>query len=317
MASSKKAVEVIQKVQVLPRATASPQPGSNTRWRAETNVRSRVEHGSRGGMEPRKVFESRSPARDHHPRTPERWVWEPRTVSVRWNAVSTGSRVARSGGGHRGRRPEQAETGRARELVSASSASGLAGAEQWGGHRASKAPWRKARGPAGSIPRAKRGDDREGGTSGNAQDLRRGVRQSERRLVARVCPPAPTTAHEHVAGHRHPGDTGAQAATRPGSQGTNSVRGTWGSAGDAGRPLRTTAGQRHGPPSPLPVPLRRERIATPAREDPEMALTPLAPHVDVARRADAFRRLTPHSAPGVDRVTGRRDKETLARNRET
>jgi hypothetical protein len=33
--------------------------------------------------------------------------------------------------------------------------------------------------------------------------------------------------------------------------------------------------------------------------------------------ADAFRRLNPHSAPGADRVTGRRDKENLASNLET
>ncbi len=127
-----KSVEVIQEVQVLPRATASHQPGSNTRWREETNVRSRVEQVSRVCMEPRKLFESRGPARDNHPRTPEPWVWEPRTVSVRWNAVSTGSQVARPGGGHRGRRPDHADTGITRELVRASSASCLEIAEQHG-----------------------------------------------------------------------------------------------------------------------------------------------------------------------------------------
>jgi hypothetical protein len=41
MASLMKAVDAIQKVQILPRATARHQPGSVTRWREETTVRSR------------------------------------------------------------------------------------------------------------------------------------------------------------------------------------------------------------------------------------------------------------------------------------
>ena len=48
MASSMKSVEVIQKVQILPRATASHQPGSETRWREATNVRSRVRASQQG-----------------------------------------------------------------------------------------------------------------------------------------------------------------------------------------------------------------------------------------------------------------------------
>ena len=59
-----------------------------------------------------------------------------------------------------------------------------------------------------------------------------------------VLPPSPTTAHEHVAGHRQPGDTCAQEATRPGSQGTTTVQGTWCSEGDAGRHLRTSSPRR-------------------------------------------------------------------------
>ena len=125
MASSMKWVEVIQKVTILPRATASHQPGSATRWREATNVRSRVEQGSRVGIEPRKLCESRGPARDNHPKMPEPWRWEPRTVSRRWNAVSALSLSARQGRGHRGRRPDQAGKGRARGRVSASSASCL------------------------------------------------------------------------------------------------------------------------------------------------------------------------------------------------
>ncbi len=130
MASSMKSVEVIQEVKILPRATASHQPGSETRWREETNVRSRVEQVSRVCIEPRKVFESRGPARDNHPRMPEPRVWEPRTVARRWNAVSAPSLRARQGGGHRGRRPDHADQGRTRELVSASSASCLYIADQ-------------------------------------------------------------------------------------------------------------------------------------------------------------------------------------------
>ena len=120
-----KPVEVIQEVKILPRAKASHQPGSETRWREETHVRNRVEHVSRVCIEPRKLFESRGPARDNHPRMPDPWVWEPRTVSRRWNAVSALSLSARQGRGHRGRRPDHAEKGRTRELVRASSASCL------------------------------------------------------------------------------------------------------------------------------------------------------------------------------------------------
>src|SRR4029450_3364660 len=88
MASSMKPVEVIQAVKILPRAKASHQPGSETRWREATNFRNRVEQDSRLCIEPRKLFESRGPARDNHLRLPDPWVWEPRTVSRRWNAVS-------------------------------------------------------------------------------------------------------------------------------------------------------------------------------------------------------------------------------------
>ena len=94
----------------------------------------------------------------------------------------------------------------------------------------------------------------------------------------------PTTAHEHAAGHRQPGDTCAQEATRPGSQGTSAVRGTWWSEGEAGRHLRTKAGHGPGTPSLAPVPLRLERIATQAQQYPDMACTTLAHHLDVAMR---------------------------------
>ncbi len=140
-------VEVIQEVQSLPRATASHQPGSETRWREETHVRSRVEHVSRVGIAPRKWCESRGPAREHHPRRPEPWVWEPRPVSRRWIAVSAPSLRARLGGGHRGRRPEHGEQGRTRELVRASSASGLEIADQCGATCAAGSPPREQSAP--------------------------------------------------------------------------------------------------------------------------------------------------------------------------
>jgi hypothetical protein len=125
MASLMKSVEVIQKVQILPRAKASHQPSSKTRWREETNVRSRVEQVSRVCIEPRKLFESCGPVRDNHPRMPDPKVWEPWTVSRRWNTVSALPLSARQGRGHRGRRPDHAGKGITRELVRASSASCL------------------------------------------------------------------------------------------------------------------------------------------------------------------------------------------------
>jgi hypothetical protein len=136
--------------------------------------------------------------------------------------------------------------------------------------------------------------------------------------MAARCPP--TNAHESTPGHRQPGETRAPEAEGSASQGTNAVRGTWGSEGDAGRPLRTTAGQTganptgQATPSGMPLPLRLERIATQARAYPERACPTLAHPVDGALRERAFPRLTPHSAPGVDRVTWRADKEHLEAN---
>ena len=128
----------------------------------------------------------------------------------------------------------------------------------------------------------------------------------------------PTGANEQAPGHRPPQETYAREAAMPGSQGTTAVRGTWGSAGEAGRHLRTKAGHAgdtpvgRGTPSPMPRSQRLERSATQAREYPDMAVTPLAHHLAVARLA--LRSLTPQSAPGVDRVTGRTDKTNLEPN---
>ena len=134
----------------------------------------------------------------------------------------------------------------------------------------------------------------------------------------------PTTgANEHAPGHRQPEETSAREAARPGSQGTPAVRGTWCSEGEAGRHRRTKAGQAGdtpvgpGTPSPVPISQRLERIATQARAYPDMAFTTLAHHLDVAMLAHAFRSLNPQSAPGVDRVTWRMDKNNRETNLET
>ena len=93
-----------------------------------------------------------------------------------------------------------------------------------------------------------------------------------------------TRANEQLFGPCQPGETCAQEAVLPRSQGTNSVRGTWCSEGEAGRHLRTQAGPAgttpagQETPSFLPIPLRLERIATQAREYPDMAFTTLAHH---------------------------------------
>ncbi len=135
--------------------------------------------------------------------------------------------------------------------------------------------------------------------------------------------PPTTGAHEPAPGHRQPEETGAREAAIPGSQGTTAVRGTWCSEGEAGRHRRTKAGQAGGTPvgpgtpSPVPISRRLERSATQAREDPDRACPTRAHPLEVARLADAFRSLTPHSAPGVDRVTWRTDKNNLETNLET
>src|SRR5438093_372314 len=83
-------------------------------------------------------------------------------------------------------------------------------------------------------------------------------------------------AYANTSGHRQPGETCAREAARPGSQGTKAVHGTWCSEGEAGRHLRTKAGYGPETPSPAPVPLRLERIATQAQQYPDMAFTTLA-----------------------------------------
>ena len=57
MAYSMKSDFVIQEVQILPWVTASPRPGSETRWQEETNVRSRVNQVDRLCMDRLSDFE--------------------------------------------------------------------------------------------------------------------------------------------------------------------------------------------------------------------------------------------------------------------
>jgi hypothetical protein len=177
-----------------------------------------------------------------------------------------------------------------------------------------KAPPGKARRPAGTIQLSKRWDDRDGGTRGTAKALRMGVRQSSRSIGAMAATSPLARAYGNASGHRQPGETCAREAVRPGSQGTTAVHGTWCSAGDAGRHLRTKAGDRPGTPSPVPVPLRLERIATQAQHYPDMACTTLAHHLDVAMLERACGSRNPPSAPGGDRVTWQTYKATLATN---
>jgi len=142
-----------------------------------------------------------------------------------------------------------------------------------------------------------------------------GVRQSERSIGAMAATSLTAHAYAHTSGPRQPGETCAREAARPGSQGTKAVDGPWGSAGDAGRHLRTTAGYGPETPRPVPVPLRRERIATQAQHYPDMAVTTLAHHLDVARLERACGSRNPPSAPGVDRVTWQTYKANLDTNR--
>ena len=98
----------------------------------------------------------------------------------------------------------------------------------------------------------------------------------------------------------------------PGSQGTDSVRGTWCSEGEAGhhQPFRT---ERQRTPSPKSVTSRLEWIASQARKYPDRAFTTLAHYIDEAMLERAFWSLNPRSSPGVDRITWqdyKRDLET-------
>jgi group II intron reverse transcriptase/maturase len=99
-------------------------------------------------------------------------------------------------------------------------------------------------------------------------------------------------------------------------QGTNSVRGTWTSEGDAGRHMPLQAGAGEGTSSPESILHRLERIAAQARQYPDMQFTTLAHLLDVAMLERAFWSLNPGSAPGVDRVTWQKYQRNLETNLE-
>ena len=108
---------------------------------------------------------------------------------------------------------------------------------------------------------------------------------------------------EPPSGPSQPVGSTAPKAADSGSQGTNSVHGTWSSEGEAGRHSRSKAGLEQGTSSPESILQRLDRIAVQAREYPDMTFTTLAHHLDVAMLERAFWSLNPRSAPGLDRVT--------------
>ena len=120
-----KSVIAIQEVQVLPRAKPSQQPGSRTRWPEETKVRSRGRRVVGVCIEPRKMLESSGPEKDKR----KKGMPDPSEAN-RGQCDPPGPQkppgeMASRRGGHRGRRPDHDDTGIARELARASSASCL------------------------------------------------------------------------------------------------------------------------------------------------------------------------------------------------
>jgi RNA-directed DNA polymerase len=100
------------------------------------------------------------------------------------------------------------------------------------------------------------------------------------------------------------------------NQGTNSVRGTWRSEGEAGRHLPLQVEAEEGTSRPESILQRLERIAEQARTYPEMQFTTLAHLLDVPMLERAFWSLNPESAAGVDRVTWHDFKRNLETNLE-
>mgnify|MGYP001459051446 CR=1 FL=1 len=95
MVNSMKSINVIQEVKILPRAKANHQPGSETCWQEETNVRSQVDQVDRLCIELRNrtyiVVQNvrlRADKGINTKATPELLKCEPRTVSTCWNATS-------------------------------------------------------------------------------------------------------------------------------------------------------------------------------------------------------------------------------------
>ena len=121
----------------------------------------------------------------------------------------------------------------------------------------------------------------------------------------------PTNNDGNAAGPSRSGGPFASGADLSRSQGTNSVRGTWSSEGEAGHHLASSAVGRPTTPSRTSPRQRLERIATQAREYPDMVFTTLAHHLDVPMLEFAFDRLNRRSAPGIDRVTWQAYEEDL------
>ena len=120
---------------------------------------------------------------------------------------------------------------------------------------------------------------------------------------------------EQTTGPSQPSGSSVRTSEAPGSQGTNSVHGTWSSEGEAGRHCRTKV-ERNGTLNPPLVQPRLERIAEQAREHPEWKFYTLAHHLDVALLERAFWSLNPRSAAGVDRVTWQQYQRELELNLE-
>ena len=112
-----------------------------------------------------------------------------------------------------------------------------------------------------------------------------------------------TSKDGNLAGPSQPGGPSAPGDRLSRNQGTDSVRGTWSSEGEAGHHLASNAAGGLKTPSRTSPRQRLERIATQAREYPNMAFTTLAHHIDVPFLEGAFDRLNRRSAPGIDRVT--------------
>ena len=126
MVNSMKSINVIQEVKILPRAKANHQPGSETCWQEETNVRSQVDQVDRLCIELRNrtyiVVQNvrlRADKGINTKATPELLKCEPRTVSTCWNATSKVTLKVSRLGGHRSRRPaayrSRDDTGNSRE----------------------------------------------------------------------------------------------------------------------------------------------------------------------------------------------------------
>ena len=116
---------------------------------------------------------------------------------------------------------------------------------------------------------------------------------------------------EPHAGLSQPGGSSTPGDRLPRSQGTDSVRGTWSSEGEAGHHFASNAAEGPTTPSRQSPRQRLERIATQAREYPDMAFTTLAHHLDVPLLEFAFDRLNRNSAAGIDRVTWRDYEDNL------